>query len=375
MDKYLYLYTLIKDDYINFNPSIEGYSYEDVFKINNKKLYIKLDLPGKTAEYIVNRVLEINIDKEWDDFLKSGVRTTVYGDDDYPERLINIEDAPEVLFYYGNLPSDDVRSVAIIGSRKCSEYGRFMTEKIAEGLSREGINIISGMALGIDGIAGMSAVNFTGKSFGILGSGVDVCYPRANKNLYERLKAEGGLISEYPNKTSAISRHFPRRNRIISGLSDAVLVIEAKQRSGTIITVDAALSQGRDIFALPGRATDPLSVGCNELIKQGAYPVQCAEDILELLEAKPEYKKTVKSDFHKALSKSKINTDKLLSEKLSLERDENMVYSCLDFDPKSSAEIINAVNMDISSLSKVLVVLEIKGLIREVGRNSYVRCF
>ena len=152
MDKYLYLYTLIKDDYINFNPSIEGYSYEDVFKINNKKLYIKLGLPGKTAEYIVNRVLEINIDKEWDDFLKSGVRTTVYGDDDYPERLINIEDAPEVLFYYGNLPSDDVRSVAIIGSRKCSEYGRFMTEKIAEGLSREGINIISGMALGIDGI-------------------------------------------------------------------------------------------------------------------------------------------------------------------------------------------------------------------------------
>lgn len=375
MDKYTYLSFLIKGDYIDFEINSGEYSYEEIFKANSINIYKKIGLREKAAFYVRDRVREIDIDREWDDYIMSGVKSTLLGDDDYPLRLMDIDDAPKALFYYGSLPSDDVRSVAVIGARNCSEYGRFMAKKISEGLSCEGINVISGMAIGIDGIAGMSALNGEGKSYGILGSGVDICYPLSNKGLYERLKKEGGVISEYPNKTPAVSRHFPRRNRIISGLADGVVIVEAKRRSGTIITVDAALSQGKDIFVVPGRATDPLSVGCNELIKQGAYLVQCAEDIFELLDNEIQYKKTVKTDFHTALDRAEFNAGKLLPEKISLERDENMVYSCLGFDPKSSNDILNVVDMDIASLSRVIVALEIKGLIREVGRNSYVRCF
>ena len=172
-------------------------------------------------------------------------------------------------------------AAAIIGARLASGYGREQARRFSRRLSSRGITIISGMAMGIDGIAQKAALDAGGKTCAVLGCGVDICYPEENRDLYERLLKEGGLISEYPPGMPPQAKLFPQRNRIISGLSDLVLVIEARKQSGTLITVDMALEQGREVFALPGRVSDALSDGCNRLIRQGAGAATCPEDILE----------------------------------------------------------------------------------------------
>lgn len=193
-----------------------------------------------------------------------------YGDEDYPKRLKSLVDAPFGLYYCGRLPKEDCPTVSIIGARECSEYGRKAAELFGKTLAGYGVSVISGMARGIDGISQRAALSVGGESFGILGSGVDICYPKENLPLYEALKQKGGLISEYPPGTEAKSTHFPMRNRIISGLADILLVVEARQKSGTYITICQALEQGKEIFAVPGRITDGLSDGCNRIIAQGA---------------------------------------------------------------------------------------------------------
>ena len=177
---------------------------------------------------------------------------------------------------YGAAPA-----AAIIGARLASGYGREQARRFARRLASRGITIISGMARGIDGIAQKAALDAGGRSYAVLGCGVDICYPEENRELYDRLLQEGGIISEYPPGTYPEARLFPQRNRIISGLSDLVLVIEARKKSGTLITVDMALEQGREVYALPGRVSDSLSDGCNRLIRQGAGAATCPEDILE----------------------------------------------------------------------------------------------
>ena len=182
---------------------------------------------------------------------------------EYPRRLKEIPKPPEKLYILGSLPVERIPSVAVIGARDCSEYGRYVAARLGSVLGRKGIQVISGMARGIDGIAQEAAVDAGGYSYAVLGSGVDVCYPASNKSLYEKLKVTGGILSEYPPGTSAIARNFPARNRIVSGLADAIIVVEAREKSGTLITVDMALEQGREVYAVPGRITDSLSVGCN----------------------------------------------------------------------------------------------------------------
>lgn len=179
------------------------------------------------------------------------------------------------------LPGIDSPAAAVIGARFASGYGREQARRFSYRMASRGITIISGMARGIDGIAQTAALDAGGRSCAVLGCGVDICYPEENRPLYDRLLQQGGILSEYPPGTPPEARLFPLRNRIISGLSDAVLVIEARRKSGTLITVDMALEQGRDVFALPGRVSDSLSDGCNRLIRQGAAPATCPEDLLE----------------------------------------------------------------------------------------------
>ena len=210
-------------------------------------------------------------------------RCLLQTDSAYPAVLRQIRSAPGRLYVRGMLPDPDRPAVAIIGARRCSSYGRDMARLFAGALSAAGVQIISGMASGIDGIAQRAALETGGISFGVLGCGTDLCYPAGNRDLYEALLEKGGLLSEYPAGTPPVSGHFPARNRIISALSDAVLVIEAKERSGTLITVDFALEQGRDVYALPGRLTDGWSEGCNRLIRQGAGIALTPDDILEAL--------------------------------------------------------------------------------------------
>lgn len=212
---------------------------------------------------------------------EEGIRLVTITDEEYPGRLRDIPDAPYCLFVRGRLPEEKAPAVAVIGARECSEYGRYVAMRLGAVLGRGGVTVVSGMAKGIDGISQREALEVGGSSVGVLGSGVDICYPAQNKALYSQLVKTGAVISTYPIGTPALARNFPPRNRIVSGLADAVVVIEARVKSGTLITVDMALEQGREVYVVPGRVTDRLSDGCNRLIRQGAGVLLSPEDFLD----------------------------------------------------------------------------------------------
>lgn len=214
---------------------------------------------------------------------KEEIRVLLRQDAEYPERLRKIPGPPKELYVLGRVPSEQILTVALIGARDCSEYGRYVAAGLGAALGSRGIQVISGMARGIDGIGQEAALDAGGSSFGVLGCGVDICYPAGNRRIYEKLKLGGGLLSEYPPGTPPLPGHFPPRNRIVSGLADVVVVVEAREKSGTLITVDMALEQGREVYVVPGRMTDPLSAGCNKLLKLGAGLILSTEEFLEEL--------------------------------------------------------------------------------------------
>ena len=216
-----------------------------------------------------------------EELARAGIGFVSVLEEGFPEKLREIPDPPFGIYYKGSMPSEEQPAAAIIGARLASGYGREQARRFGRQIGARGIAVISGMARGIDGIAQKAALDAGGKSFAVLGCGVDICYPEENRELYERLQQEGGVLSEYPPGMQPVAKLFPPRNRIISGLSDLVLVIEARKKSGTLITVDMALEQGREVYALPGRVSDALSDGCNRLIRQGAGPATCPQDILE----------------------------------------------------------------------------------------------
>lgn len=226
--------------------------------------------------------------KKYEQLKEKGIVFVPWSSKIFPEKLKQIPDAPYGIFYNGEMPDPNVPSVAVIGARQCTEYGRYIASKLGSALADEGIQVISGMARGIDSIAQSAAMEAGGKTFAVLGCGVDVCYPPECTSLFRQLMEKGGILSEYPPGTEPKASYFPRRNRIISGLSDAVVVVEARERSGTLITVDMALEQGREVYVVPGRITDPLSFGCNHLIRQGAGIVgdfrELAREVRELHE-------------------------------------------------------------------------------------------
>lgn len=203
---------------------------------------------------------------------------------EYPKKMKQYPSMPANLYVKGRMPDPDKITVAVIGARMCSPYGRIQAFRYAKELSQAGVQIISGMALGIDSEGHKGALEGKMPTFAVLGSGVDVCYPKTNKKLYERILWEnGGIISECPLGSEPVSWHFPARNRIISALSDAVLVVEAKENSGSLITAGFALEQGKMVYAIPGAVTDTLSRGCHKLIYDGAGIAYCPEIILEEL--------------------------------------------------------------------------------------------
>lgn len=211
------------------------------------------------------------------------IRVLMRQDAEYPQRLLKIPGPPKKLYVLGRVPSERILTVALIGARDCSEYGKYVASGLGAALGRRGIQVVSGMARGIDGISQEAALNAGGSSFGVLGCGVDICYPAGNRRIYDKLRLGGGLLSEYPPGTPPLPGHFPPRNRIVSGLADVVVVVEAREKSGTLITVDMALEQGREVYVVPGRMTDPLSAGCNRLLKLGAGLILSEEEFLEEL--------------------------------------------------------------------------------------------
>ena len=291
----------------------------------------------------------------WNYLARQGISYTYCQAADFPRRLTEIPDPPFGLFYKGRLPSDTMPAVAVIGARKCSEYGRCMAEQFAAGFAARGINVISGMAMGIDGISQSAALKAGGSSYAVLGGGVDIVYPRTNETLYAQLVRQGGVLSEYPPRLAPRPSLFPPRNRIISALSDVVLVVEAREKSGTLITVDMALEQGREVYTIPGRCTDSLSMGCNRLLRQGAMVATAPEDIIEdqrwesLLTKTPDSKAPAKAS----------------AVKLSPAAQE--VYSALDMLPSTQDEIVTKLRAQksictIPQICQGLVELELKGL-------------
>lgn len=210
-------------------------------------------------------------------------RKILLTDREYPRRLLEIPQAPKQLYVRGKLPEEGVPSVAVIGARDCSYYGQEVAKRLGKLFGENGIQVISGMARGIDGIGQQAALQAGGSSFAVLGCGADICYPRQNQDLYDRLCKQGGVISEYEWGTPPRAGYFPPRNRIVSGLADAVIVVEARKKSGTLITVDMALEQGKEVYAVPGRLVDDLSSGCNYLIKNGAGILLDMEEFMEEL--------------------------------------------------------------------------------------------
>lgn len=313
--------------------------------------------------HVIESTSDYDVRGEYECMRERGIRMVTASEADFPKRLKDISDPPYVLYYVGRMPSINQKAVAVIGARDCTEYGRYMAGQFGTGLAQAGVQVISGMARGIDGIGQQAALRAGGYSLGVLGCGVDICYPRENRELYEALIQQGGICSEYPPGIGPRAILFPPRNRIISGMADAVLVIEAKEKSGTLITVDMALEQGREVYALPGRGTDPLSRGCNRLIRQGAGLVSTPDELLE--ELLMEYK-----------DKEESGQQQLIF----LEKEKQDVLKLVDINPQS-AEILQRKyeeaygnSLSFPVLLHKLLQLCADGYIRQVGGSYFAKC-
>lgn len=259
-------------------------SAREVYYIEETHLPQFRFLNEKDCNTIIQAKKTWDLQGEYEKMQEQGISFFTCFAPEYPKKLMNLVDKPYALYLKGSLPKEEALSAAIVGARRCSRYGEKYAYEFGEALSQHGIQIISGLAAGIDGISQRGALTGRGKTFAVLGNGVDICYPRDHIGLYQDiLELGGGILSELPPGVKPLPYHFPRRNRIISGLSDLVLVIEAREKSGSLITADLALEQGRDVYALPGPVDSMLSQGCHQLIRQGAGILMSPEMLLEEL--------------------------------------------------------------------------------------------
>lgn len=236
--------------------------------------------PEKKASFFRFRK-EVNTLKEMQKFRSKGIRWITVFDEKFPDRLRQIYGTPLVLFYIGDLSVFDFSALGIVGARRCTDYGRQVVRALVPDLIENQISIVSGLAKGLDAEAHRIAIHQNGKTIGVVGTGLDICYPAENKCLQKEIAQNHLLLSEFPLGTRPKKHHFPYRNRIIAGLSQGVLVVEAKERSGSLITAHQALNEGREVYAIPGSIFNPYSKGCNDLIKHGAKLVVSSKDILE----------------------------------------------------------------------------------------------
>ena len=277
-------------------------------------------------------------------------------DDGYPALLREIGSPPPVLFFRGQLQETDSAAVAVVGTRRVTSYGREMAFQIGQGLARAGVTVVSGLAKGVDGIAHRAALEAGGRTIAVLGSGVNRIYPHEHTRLAAQIADQGAVLSDYGPDRKPDAPNFPARNRIISGLSLGVVVIEAPERSGALITVDFAADQGRDVFAVPGSATAPNSAGTNTLIREGARLVRSADDVLEDLQ----------------LRRGSSDVEPV-QQPLLMNEDERRVIAVLTSDPQHIDDIAERSTMTLPGVSALLVTLELQGQVRNVGAQHYVR--
>ncbi len=298
----------------------------------------------------------MDIEKSYERLKAAGVHLTYRGKSTYPDRLISIYNAPYWLYYKGKLPDDDRPCVAVVGSRNASFGGIQTAKNMGRELAENGIQVISGLARGIDISSQKGALSITGgMTYGVMGCGIDICYPAEHIEEYMLMQENGGIISEYPMGVKAAPYYFPMRNRIISGLSDGILVIEAKKKSGSLITAELGIEQGKDIFVVPGGIGDILYEGGNNLIKSGAALVTEVSDILDAL----------------GIIQDENITQKKKKNNVVLETSEKIVYASLSLEPVHISQIASKTGFSIPDTMEIIVGLELKDVIYMVGSNYY----
>lgn len=303
-----------------------------------------------------HRKLEF-VQKEYEEMRKRGIFFLSQKEKEFPEKLKNIPEPPHGIFYRGSLPEGKLPVVAIVGARNASGEGKALAEKFGRELAANGISVISGMARGIDIAAQRGAMKVPGgRTYSVLGTGVDICYPRNHLETFMYMQKKGGVLSEFSLGTPPLPYHFPMRNRIISGLAEGILVLEAKKGSGSLITAELGLEQGKEIFVVPGSICNPLYEGGNELLKTGAIPVTKAQDILDGL----------------GLFFDEDVVERKKKNNLMLETTEKIVYAILSLEPVSISRLVEETGLKPQEVLKNLLSLQQKGLIREAGNHHYV---
>jgi DNA processing protein len=308
----------------------------------------------KVIERVVQARENVDLEKVWEKIEKQGIKILTWEDEAYPQRLKEIDQPPPVLYIRGEYLPDDLFAVAIVGTRRATPYGRQITEELAAFLAVNGMTVISGLARGVDAIAHQTALKSGGRTIAVLGSGVDKIYPPEHRALAEQMMEHGAIISDYAPGTPPDASNFPPRNRIISGLSLAVVVIEAGETSGALITAEFAAEQGREVFAVPGSILAPQSKGTNKLIQQGALPLLSVNDLMQALDV-------ARVSEHKAARKI-MPTDAI----------EAKLLSVLTNEPLHVDEIRNQSELPIEKVSASLALMELKGMVRQVGGMNYI---
>lgn len=331
----------LKENFGSFKKGWEANNYQ---KISDLRRFEK-----ETIEKILQRKNKINPDSEWQKLADKNIELTLWGDKNYPPLLKEIPAAPLGIYQLGKC-SLEKENIAIVGTRKASSYGKMVTEKIVKDLVRTNLTIVSGLAYGIDTFSHLTALEAGGETLAILGSGLDIIFPSANTKLAKRITEHGALISEYPLSAPPLKHHFPERNRIISGLSLGVLIVEAPLKSGALITGRFALDQNREVFAVPGQIFSKNSEGTNELIKAGAKLVNKIDDILLELN----------------LMDRLLTPDKNNLKLPSLNAEEKQLLEIIGNSPKplNVDELIEKSGLDASLVNQNLTFLELKNLIK-----------
>ena len=319
--------------------------------------YETSELPADILNIIRAHKEKINLEKEWENLNKQNINFICKDSAEYPKLLKEIHNAPFGLFIRGKIPDYEI-AIAIVGTRKPTAYGLNIAKSISAELACQNILIVSGLALGIDTAAHLAAVEAKGKTIAVLGGGIDdkALYPPTNRKLASTISSEfGAVISEYPPATPALIPHFPARNRIISGLSQAIVVIEGELNSGSLITARFALEQNREVFAVPGNITNPNAAGPNALIKQGAHPLLSVDDIFEVLNI--------------AQTKQNHQAKKIFPSS----PEEYKIIELLSDNPAHLDDLIQSSGLDTKIINSTLTIMEMKGLVKNTGAGMYIK--
>ena len=308
----------------------------------------------KLIERIVQARQNVDLEKVWGKIEAQGIKILTWEDETYPQRLKEIEQPPPVLYLRGEYLPEDLFAVAVVGTRRVTAYGRQITEELAAFLAANGITVISGLARGVDAIAHQTSLKAGGRTIGVLGSGVDKIYPPEHRALAEKMIEHGAIISDYPPGTPPEASNFPPRNRIVSGLSLAVVVVEAGETSGALITAGFAAEQGREVFAVPGSILAPQSKGTNKLIQNGALPLLSVNDLMQ------------------ALDLTRMGEQKAARKIIPGDETEARLMNVLGDEPLHVDEIRNQAELPIERVSAALALMELKGMVRQVGGMTYV---